>query len=131
MPSRWTIRRLNRRGFLRVVPRGADHAFLNEMWDFRRLAASIERHAGGGEAAVFGGNVYGGRWFSIDFYARRPLDLIQTIGEFNAYIARADRPIVVVRGPIWRLIQPETRPGVRILEQVTVGGQNLLIVRGG
>ena len=103
----------------------------NEMWDFRRLAASIERQAGGGKAAVFTGTVYGGRSFSIDFYVGRSLPSIQTVGEFNAYVAREDRPIVVVRGPIWRIIQPEIRPGVRILKALTVGGQNMLIVQEG
>lgn len=103
----------------------------NEIWNFRRLAASIERHAQGGEVAVFGGNVYGGRWFSIDFYVDRPLRPIQTINEFNAYIAREDRPVVVVRGPIWRIVRPEISPGVQVLERMTIGRQEMLIVKGG
>jgi hypothetical protein len=103
----------------------------NERWDFRRLAAGIERHARGGEAAVFGGNVYGGRWFSIDFYAGRPLRRVQTIEEFQAFLARDERPIVVVRDPIWRIIQPELSMKVSVLEQMAVGGQDMLIVQGG
>jgi hypothetical protein len=103
----------------------------NEFWDFRRLAAGIERHAGGAEVAVFGGNVYGGRWFSMDFYAGRPLRRVQTIEEFHAFLARDERPIVVVRDPIWRIIQPELSMKVSVLEQMAVGGQNMLIVQGG
>jgi 4-amino-4-deoxy-L-arabinose transferase-like glycosyltransferase len=101
----------------------------NEHWDFRRLAASIERHADGREAGVFGGNVYGGRWFSMDFYVGRPLRSIQTIEEFHAYLARAERPIVVVRDPIWRMIQQELSMKISVLEQMAVGEQNMLIVR--
>ncbi len=101
----------------------------NEFWDFRRLAAGIERHARGGEVAVFGGNVYGGRWFSIDFYAGRPLRSVQTIPEFTAFLAREEQPIVVVRDPIWRIIQPGISMKVSVLEQMAVGGQNMLIVQ--
>jgi len=100
----------------------------NEIWDFRRLVANIERHAAGGEAGIPG---FGGRFFSIDFYLGRPLRPLQTVGEFNAYLARAERPVVVVRGPVWRALQGQISPEVRVLEQMTVGAQNMLIVRDG
>jgi hypothetical protein len=38
---------------------------------------------------------------------------------------------VVVRDPIWRIIQPELSMKVSVLEQMAVGGQNMLIVQGG
>jgi hypothetical protein len=80
---------------------------------------------------VVGGNLFGGRFFSIDFYLGRPLRQLQTVGEFNAHVARAERPVVVVRGPVWRVIQGEIARDVRVLEQMTIGRQNMLIVRGG
>jgi hypothetical protein len=39
--------------------------------------------------------------------------------------------VVVVRGPIWRVIQGQISPDVRVLEQMTIGRQEMLIVRGG
>ncbi len=43
---------------------------------------------------------------------------------------RAERPIVVVRGPIWRTVRPEITPNVRILDRLTIGGQEMLFVKG-
>lgn len=101
----------------------------NEIWDFRRLAAGIERHAAGGEAGILGGKIFGGQFFSIDFYLGRPLRPLQTVGEFNAYVARAERPVVVLRGPVWRAIQGQISPEVRVLEQMTIGRQEMLLLR--
>lgn len=103
----------------------------NEFWNFRHLATRLEHHAGGGEVGVVGGNLFGGRLFSIDFYLGRPLRQLQTVGEFNAYVARAERPVVVVRAPIWRIIQPELTMKVTVLDEMIIGRQNMLIVRGG
>ncbi len=96
----------------------------NETSNFRRLAASVERHADGGEAGAFGG-----RWFSIDFYLGRPLRSIGTVEELNEYLARDERPVVVVNGRTWRAVQGQISPHVRVLEEVTVRGQPMLILR--
>ncbi len=98
----------------------------NEISNFRRLAASVERHTDGAEAGAFGG-----RWFSIDFYMGRPLRTIRTVEEFNEFLARTDRPVVVVNGRAWSLIQGRTSPSVRVLEDMTVRGQQMLILREG
>ncbi|OGL04202.1 MAG: hypothetical protein A3I03_15950 [Candidatus Rokubacteria bacterium RIFCSPLOWO2_02_FULL_68_19] len=47
------------------------------------VAAGIERHAAGGEAGILGGEIFGGQFFSIDFYLGRPLRPLQTVGEFR------------------------------------------------
>lgn len=98
----------------------------NEVWDFKRLAASVERHAHGGEVGVFGG-----RWFSIDFYIGRPLHSIRTGAEFKEYLARSERPVVVVNGRTWGYVQGQISPHVRVLDQMTVGGQEMLILKDG
>ena len=107
------------------------NARFNEFWNFRHLATRLEHHAGGGEVGVLGGYLFGGRLFSVDFYLGRPLRQLQTVGEFNAYVARAERPVVVLRGPIWRAVQGQLSPDVRVLEQMTIGRQEMLIVRDG
>ncbi len=96
----------------------------NELWDFRRLTASIEGHAAGGETAMFGV-----RWFSLDFYLGRPVRWLGTVQEFDAYLRRADRPVGVVNSRTWLSIQGQTSRGIRILEETTIGGQQILIVR--
>lgn len=96
----------------------------NELWDFRRLAASIERQAAGGETAMFGVE-----WFSLDFYLGRPVRWVGTVQEFDAYLRRADRPVGVVNGRTWLSVQGQKRPGVRVLEETTLGGRQILIVR--
>ncbi len=96
----------------------------NERWDFRHLTASIERHAAGGETAMFGV-----RWFSLDFYLGRPVRWLGTVQEFDAFLRRADRPVGVVNARTWLSIQGQTSPGVRVLEESTIGGQQILIVR--
>jgi hypothetical protein len=96
----------------------------NELWDFRRLAASIERQAAGGETAMFGV-----RLFPLDFYLGRQVRWLGTVQEFDAYLGRADRPVAVVNGRAWRSIQGQTSPGIRVLEETTIGHQQIFIVR--
>ncbi len=96
----------------------------NEVWDFRRLAASVERHAAGGDAAVFGA-----RWFSIDFYLGRPVLWLRTVEELNSFLDRGNRPVAVVNGRTWLRIQGQISPAIRVLEQTTIGSQDVLIVR--
>ncbi len=98
----------------------------NRLWDFRGLTASLERHAGGREAAM-----YGVRWFALDFYLGRSVRWIGTPAEFNAFLAGSDRAVAVVSGRTWRSIQAETSPGIRVLERTSVGLQDVLIVGPG
>lgn len=96
----------------------------NRTQNFQALAAAVERHARGGETRVFGG-----RFFPIDFYLGRPLLRIWTVEEFNEYVARPERPVVVVNGRTWGLVQGSISPEVGVLEQLRVRGQDMLIVR--
>lgn len=99
-------------------------ARFNERWDFRRLAASIERHAAGGDAGMCGV-----KWFSLDFYLGRPVLWAGTAQECDAFLARADRPVGVVNRRTWRSIQGKASPALVVLEETTIGGQNVLILR--
>jgi 4-amino-4-deoxy-L-arabinose transferase len=98
-------------------------ARFNELWDFPRLAAGIERHAAGGEAGMFGV-----RWFPLDFYLGRPVRWIGTVEEFNAFLQRGDHPVGLVNGRTWRSLHGRVPPNVGVLEEVTMGGQDAFLV---
>lgn len=98
--------------------------WVNERQDFRGLAARVGRHALNTDARVFGG-----RFFQIDFYLGRPLLRIRTLEEFNEYVARPDRPVVVLPGRVWGLIQGRISPHIAVVDRMQVRGQNMLIVR--
>lgn len=63
------------------------------------------------------------------FYLGRPVLRMQTVQEFDTYLRRADRPVDVVNNRTWLSIQGQTLPGIRVLEETTIGGQRVLIVR--
>lgn len=98
----------------------------NALWDFPRLAAVIERRADGAEVGAFPG-----RWLSIDFYLGRPLRSLRTAEEFSAYVARAERPVVVVNDRTWGYLRGQIPPRIQVLERMRIGGQELLLVRDG
>lgn len=102
------------------------NAWSNETQDFRGLAAAVERHALGGDVRV-----WGGRLFSLDFYLGRSLLRVRSLEEFNEYVARPDRPIVVVNVRTWEEARSRIPPRVRVLETMLVRGQDMLIVRDG
>lgn len=98
------------------------NAWVNETQNFPRLATHLARHAP--NVAVFGG-----RFFPIDFYLGRELHRIWTVEEFNEYVARPERPVVVVNGRTWEKIQGQISRDIRVVERMRVRGQDMLIVR--
>src|SRR5919109_4321618 len=75
----------------------AHNRHFNVAWDFPGLAATVERHAQGGDVGVFGG-----RWFALDYYLGRPVYSAQSLREFTDYVRRPERPIVVTNHRTWK-----------------------------
>lgn len=100
----------------------------NEIWNYRELATNAEQAARGGEVGVFPLYL---RWMSIDFYLERPPHSLSSVEEVNAYLARNDYPVVLMEERTWRAIQPQLSRDVRVLEQMPIGREKLLIIRGG
>ncbi len=98
----------------------------NELWNFKHLAASVERYAGVGEAAVF---IHRHDWMSLDFYLRHPPRSITTVEELNDYLGRHNHPVVVMADAAWRTVRPRLSLEVTVLERVTIGRETLLIVK--
>jgi 4-amino-4-deoxy-L-arabinose transferase-like glycosyltransferase len=93
--------------------------------DFGVLATMIDQHAGGGDVGAFGG-----RFYQLDFYLRRPLASIRSVEEFTSYIDRADRPVVVLNGRTWARIQSQVDSrAVQVLAQTSLRGQDFLVTR--
>jgi len=103
------------------------NGWANQTQDFRGFAVTLTRHAGQAEPAVFVTR----RFFQIDFYAGRQLLRIKTLEELNEYLVRPERPVVVINGRRWEEIQGQIPSGLRVLEKVRVGGEDLFIVRDG
>lgn len=99
-------------------------AWVNRTQDYPELAVRLERHARGGDAAV-----YGGRYFPLDFYLGRPLVRLRDAEEFNAYVARPDAPPVVLDNRAWDVLQPQFERPVVELDVVRVRAWDMRVVR--
>ena len=69
------------------------------------------------------------RFFQVDFYAGREIRQIRTDRELNAYLTRPERPVVLANGSYWEEQREKILPGVRILDEIRVGAERMLIVR--
>ncbi|MEK6667129.1 MAG: hypothetical protein AABZ20_11995 [candidate division NC10 bacterium] len=101
------------------------NAWVNETQDFRRVASRLAEHARGTDAAMFVNR----RFFQVDFYAGREIRQIRTVRELNEYLTRPERPVVLVNGSYWEEQREKMPPGVRILDEIGIGTESLLIVR--
>ena len=98
----------------------------NEVWNFKALASRMDAYAQHGMPAIF---KHRPDWLAIDFYAGRSPHSIDTIEEFNAYLARPQHPVVVVDEKGWRNYGAQLAPMPRVLEQMAIGKETLMIVR--
>ncbi|HET7343632.1 MAG TPA: glycosyltransferase family 39 protein [Methylomirabilota bacterium] len=102
-----------------------DTTSTNRLEDYRALAALVERHAQDGEVGITGG-----RFFSIDFYLGRPLTPVRTAPAFDAWLARPDRPIVVVSDRAWDGgLREQVRPA-EVVGALRVRSHIMYLVRG-
>lgn len=99
-------------------------AWVNRTQDYPELAARVERHARGGDAAV-----YGGRYFPLDFYLGRSLERLRDAQELNAYLARPDSPPVVLDNRAWRTLQGHIERPIVELDVVRVRAWDMRVVR--
>ena len=98
--------------------------WVNRTQDFPQLATLVERHAKGGDAGVLGG-----RFFSVDVYLGRPLTPVRTQPLFLAFVARPDRPVVLLSERVWNKFTDDVRSRLEVLERLRVRRQLMLIVR--
>jgi 4-amino-4-deoxy-L-arabinose transferase-like glycosyltransferase len=100
------------------------NGWINRGQDYPALAALVERHASGGNVGITGG-----RFFSIDFYLGRGLTPVRTVAAFDEWMARPDRPVSVITGRQWSLIQGRVRPDVEVLATMRVRRHVMYILR--
>jgi len=100
------------------------NAWVNRTESYKDLAELVRRNVGDTEVAVFGA-----RFFPLDFYLGRDLHRIWSLEEFDAYLARPDRPAVVAVLSAWRMIEGRTADNVRVLDWMDVGDEEMLIIR--
>ncbi|MGH7389116.1 MAG: glycosyltransferase family 39 protein [Candidatus Rokuibacteriota bacterium] len=99
-------------------------AWVNRTQDYPELAARLERHARGGDAAV-----YGGRYFPLDFYIGRSLVRLRDAQQLNEYLARPDAPPVVLDNRAWRTLQGQFEQPVVELDILRVRAWDMRVVR--
>ena len=136
----WALdeRRPRRPVFVKCTAAGMAAALLAGIWvynhrintthNFKALAAAVERHARGGEAGVF---VSKGEYLQIDYYLGRDLKVLAFPSDLAAYVARPERPVVVVNQENWARHERQMPAGLRILEAPFVGGETMRLVRIG
>jgi 4-amino-4-deoxy-L-arabinose transferase-like glycosyltransferase len=99
---------------------------INATHDFKSLAASIEGHAAGREVGVF---VSKGEYLQIDYYLGRDLKTLDFPSDLAAFVARPERPVVVVNQENWQRHERRMPAGLRVLEAPLVGGEIMRVVR--
>jgi hypothetical protein len=98
----------------------------NEVWNFKALVSRMDAYEQYGMPAIF---KHRPDWLAIDFYAGRSPHSIETIEEFNAYMARPQHPVVVVDKKGWKTYGTQLAPMPRMLEQMAIGEETFMIVR--
>ena len=98
--------------------------WINRTQDFPRLAARVERHARGGDVAV-----YGGRYFPLDFYLGRPLVRLRNPQELNEFLRRPGAPSVVLDDRAWKSLQSLIEPPIVELDMLRVRAWTMRVVR--
>jgi 4-amino-4-deoxy-L-arabinose transferase-like glycosyltransferase len=91
--------------------------------DFRTVAAALERHAGDREVRLFSASLL----LPVDFYFGRHLVRMQTVPELQEFLARPERPVVLIDPQFWRDFHREFPPDLRVLQTIRIQGQDLVI----
>jgi 4-amino-4-deoxy-L-arabinose transferase-like glycosyltransferase len=104
------------------------NGWINAKGNFEALAARVERHARGGEVGVF---VSKGEYLQIDYYLGRDLKTLAFPSDLAVYVARPERPVVVVNQENWERHEGQMPAGLRVLEAPFVGGETMRLVRLG
>jgi 4-amino-4-deoxy-L-arabinose transferase-like glycosyltransferase len=88
------------------------------------LAALVERYAAGGPVGITGG-----RFFSLDFYLGRALTPVRTVAALDEWLARDERPLVVVTGRAWSHMRSHVRPNVEVLDTMRARAHLMFLLR--
>jgi hypothetical protein len=104
------------------------NGWVNRVSDYRSLAATVERHAAGGEVGAF---VSKGEYLQIDHYLGRYLKTLGPPSEFTVYVSSPARPVVVINQENWERHRSRMPPDLRVLEAPVVGGETMRLVRLG
>lgn len=92
--------------------------------DFRVLAATVKRQAPDGELRVF----TQAKLLPLDFYFGRELPRIETAAELRDYVARAERPTVLIDRQDVKVTPPELLGELRLLATLRIHEQHLFIL---
>jgi 4-amino-4-deoxy-L-arabinose transferase-like glycosyltransferase len=93
--------------------------------DFRTVASALERHAPDRDVRLFSASLL----LPVDFYFGRQLVRMQTVPELNEFLARPERPVVLIDRRYWRDFQRDFPRDLRVLETIRIQGQDLVIAR--
>jgi 4-amino-4-deoxy-L-arabinose transferase-like glycosyltransferase len=91
--------------------------------DFRTVAAALERHAGDRDVRLFSASLL----LPVDFYLGRHLVRMQTVPQLQEFLARPERPVVLIDPQFWRDFHREFPPDLRVLQTIRIQGQDLVI----
>lgn len=97
----------------------------NETWDFRQFAASVDRHARGGEVAIF---QHRDKWGSIDFYLGRSARPLSLVYQVNEHLGRGDGSVVLMDEETWSDLEMQISPKARVLQQTAIGPNTIFLV---
>ena len=92
--------------------------------DFRALAATVRRHAPDGGLGVF----TQAKLLPMDFYLGRELPRLMTVDELRAYLARAERPTVLIDAQNLKLTPRDLVRDLRVVETLRIHEQSLFIL---
>ncbi len=92
--------------------------------DFRAVAATVRRHAPGGDLQVF----TRAKLLPLDFYFGRELPRLMTVAELRDYLARAGRPTVLIDEQNLKIAPRELVGDLRALETLRIHEQRLYIL---
>ena len=70
-----------------------------------------------------------GDYLQIDFYLGRHLTTLWQKADFDPYIARPGRPVVVLNQENWERWQRELPPGLEVLDTIVVAGEAIRLFR--
>jgi hypothetical protein len=92
--------------------------------DFRVVAAVVRRHAPDGEVRLF----TRAKLLPLDFYSGRELPRLETVTQLRDYLARTQRPTVLIDAQNLRITPPELLQGLRVLETLLIHEQRLSVL---
>jgi 4-amino-4-deoxy-L-arabinose transferase-like glycosyltransferase len=92
--------------------------------DFRQLAATLARHAAGGDLRVF----TQAKLLPLDFYAGRELPRLANVDELKRYVGASARPTVLIDRQNLRVVPAQLVGELRVLDTLGIHEQRLYVL---